>query len=327
MLIARNLLPTKESEWHGFLRDYFCDKDANATIISDGQIDLQLDWPSGADRHVDPALQTGLIWWGRNVTLSSMWSTFSRDGQILTALYDSWTLHSWSQWLARTSTERAENVIILHVDDHRDLGVPRLFKRDNSLVDAITGNQVNLRDPNSVQRAIESGAIGMGSFMTPFIHEYPTVCVRHLCQPPKTYQTAESRLKLTSIKDTLLHVGSDRPAIEIATINDPALSNYLVTSNARRWANDIEGRPALVHIDMDYFNNRFDGDSAWQERENRLDPNLPLILEKIDELVDALANSKAVIEDVTIAYSPGFFPAEYWQSADNRLKSGLKKIL
>jgi hypothetical protein len=326
MLLERKLLPAEQRDWHGFLRDYFCDKDAIATAHGD-QIQLRLEWPSGADRHVDPELQNGLRWWGGDVTLSSMWSTFSRDGKILTALYDTWTLHSWSQWLARTESKSTKNVVILHVDDHRDLGAPRLLKMGGSFIDAISGKDVNLRDPDSVFLAIESGAIGMGSFMTPFIHEVPTTCVHHLCQPPKNHRTIELRLQRTGLIDTLLHVGAERPAIELAPIEASVSGNYLCTSDVLRWAEGIEGRSALVHIDMDYFNNRFDGDSAWQERHDRLDPCLPVILEKIDELVDALASSKSVIEDVTIAYSPGFFPAEYWQSADKRLRAGLKKIL
>jgi len=48
---------------------------------------------------------------------------------------------------------------------------------------------------------------------------------------------------------------------------------------------------------------------------------------KVDELVKALESSKAVIEDVAIAYSPGFFPSEYWEPVDLRLRAGLARIL
>jgi hypothetical protein len=106
-----------------------------------------------------------------------------------------------------------------------------------------------------------------------------------------------------------------------------ALGNYFVTSDAALWASGIEGEVALVHIDMDYFNNRYDGDSAWPENTSRLDPQLPQIIAKIDELVDAIASSRAQIEDVTIAFSPGFFPAEYWDATNRRLRAALEKIL
>ena len=51
------------------------------------------------------------------------------------------------------------------------------------------------------------------------------------------------------------------------------------------------------------------------------------MLVKVDELINALAESKAIIEDVSIAYSPGFFPAEFWQPVDRHLRAGLMKIL
>jgi hypothetical protein len=167
----------------------------------------------------------------------------------------------------------------------------------------------------------------MGSFMTPFIHEVPTACVRHLCQPPKVRQTISSRLVLKDESDTLLHPGMHRPAIECIPVAPGDTSSYVATSDLGLWTNNVEGRPVLVHIDMDYFNNRYDGDSAWRERAEPLDPTESRIFEKIDELVDALASSKAEIEDVTIAYSPGFFPAECWAAADKRLRAGLEKIL
>ncbi|WP_186146223.1 hypothetical protein [Burkholderia gladioli] len=326
LVVPKNLLPADQRRWHGFLRDYFCDKDAIPTTEGN-QVHLQLEWPGEIERHVDTELQTGLDWWGGGVTRSSMWSALRRDGRVLTALYDTWTLLSWSEWLAGTAATRVENVVLLHVDDHRDLGTPRLVTRGEAWVDAITGDSVNLRDPDSVRKAIQSGAIGMGSFMTPFIHTVPEARVRHLCQPPKVRQTTNSNLVRKNVPDTLLHTGAERPAIDYVPVSAGTCGDYLATSDAALWASGIEGRPALVHIDMDYFNNRYDGDSGWRERTDRLDPKMSDIIHKIDVLVDALARSRAEIEDVVIAFSPGFFPAEYWQEADNRLRAGLEKIL
>lgn len=326
MRVAKSLLPQDPAQRHGFLRDYFCDKDALA--VEDGQeVRLDLVWPSGADRHVDPVLDVGLSWWGRAVGLGSMWSARWRDGRIMTSLFDTWTLLSWSEWLARAPAGKTADVVILHVDDHRDLGSPRLLLREESLIDAITGLEVRLAEPDSIRHAIESGAIGMGSFMTPFVHEIPHVPVRHLCQPPKMVADINARLVVNRAGDTLLHPGAERLAISFdsGTVDDGG--TYVGTNDVRTWTRDIEGRPALVHIDMDYFNNRYDGDSEWQLRELRLDPELPQMLSKVDELVDALAASKARIEDVAIAYSPGFFPAEHWQPLDERLRAGLARIL
>ena len=325
MRVARERLPQDRAEWHGFLRDYFCDKDAIASEFN-GDIHLSLQWPSDPDRHVDPRLGAGLKWWGEGVTLGSMWSARRRDDRVLTSLYDTWTLLSWSEWLTRVTPETASAGVILHVGDHRDMGSPRLLVRGSSLVDAITEDEVSVMDPISVQRAIESGAIGMGSFMTPFLREFPNALVRHLCQPPKMQVDVEKRLGVSRTRDTLLNPDADRISVELAA-NAVGGGVYVGTSDVGVWSQDIQGRPALVHIDMDYFNNRYDGDSAWQLRTSRLDPDLPTMLSKVDEIIDALAASRAVIEDVAIAYSPGFFPAEYWQPVDRHLRAGLARIL
>jgi len=251
-----------------------------------------------------------------------------REGKILTALYDTWTLHSWSEWLEKIGSPQAKDVVILHVDDHRDLGSPRLFSRDGEWIDAITLQAFDLYDPASVERSIRSGAIGMGSFMTPFLHQFPTSNIRHLCQPPKTSETHRYSFRPTTEPDTLLDVGSRRPSIQLQE-ESAGMGAYLVTSNMESWLSEIGSQSILLHIDMDYFNNRYDGDSDWKTRPEALDPDSQSVGEKIDALVAALAQHKlgTRIEDVTIAFSPGFFPAELWQAADQRLRSGLKGIL
>ncbi|AKU11309.1 hypothetical protein AzCIB_1407 [Azoarcus sp. CIB] len=244
----------------------------------------------------------------------------------MTSLYDTWTLLSWCEWLTRVPSSTTEQVVILHVDDHRDLGSPRLYLANGALVDAITNEEVRLTDPVTVQRAIESGAIGMGSFMTPFLWHCPRATVQHLCQPPKMQADVRRKLMLNLAPDTLLDPDAERIAIELVE-GAAGKEEYLGTSDTARWSDDIEGRPALVHIDMDYFNNRYDGDSAWPQRDNRLDPDLPTMLSKVDDVIDALAASKAIIEDVSIAYSPGFFPAEFWQPVGRHLRAGLARLL
>lgn len=326
MLVLRELLPSEPQEWHGFLRDYFCDKDASAVLIGD-TVRLDLEWSGGAERHVDPLLEVGLEWWPSPLTISSMWGAHWRDGRIFTALYDTWTLHSWSQWLTSAPTELTRSIVLLHVDDHRDLGSPRLIVGDDALIDAITGATFDLKSPDSVRKSIESGAVGMGSFITPFLYSIPSAEIRHLCQPPKVLETSCYQVDLSTYADPLLHEGSMRPSVELKPTDVRGAGTYFVTSDIALWSADLKGKSVLLHIDMDYFNNRYDGDSDWCERPDRLEPELPVILEKIDELVEALGRCGASFEDIAIAYSPGFFPAEFWRSADERLRRGLQSLL
>jgi hypothetical protein len=309
---------------HAELRNYFCDKDATAKR-TEGHWTLTLAWPGGQERHVDPRLDEGLKWWGDDVMLTTMALANRREGRVLRALYDTWTLQSWSEWLARQPHPLPHPPTILHIDDHFDLAPPRLFVEADKFVDAITGAPVNLREPASVNGALNSGALGMGSFLTPFLYTLRSPRVRHLRQPPRTNATIDYEICFTTEPDTLLRPGSFRPAIHLKAT---AAGIYRITHCVADWLHGIADGPVLLHIDMDYFNNRYDGDGDWRGRRDKLDPELGDQLLKIDELVDAIktAGIGPRIADIVIAFSPGFFPAEFWGETNERLRAGLEQL-
>lgn len=315
---------------HAALRNYFCDKDACARKASDGW-ELELYWPDGEDRHVDPHLNEGLLWWGQNVTRSTMALAQRRCGRVLTSMYDTWTLHSWSERIEREGLTLSEPLTILHVDDHFDLGTPRLIIEEDCLLDLITTKRVHLDRAQSVREAILSGAIGMGSFLTPFVYYSPQVEIRHLRQPPKTGTTERFRICRVTEPDGLLSPGAPRPAVRLEQCYEGSLEQnlYTITPDLKSWLQGVGERPILLHVDMDYFNNRYDGDSEWPQRLERHDPPLDQILAEIDNVIDALRAHDAWsrIKDIVISYSPGFFPAEFWSAADARIRSGLEPFL
>ena len=327
IMLPPERLPEGKAERHGALRDYFCDKDATASLTPAGW-ELALAWPDGDDRHIDPGLEAGLLWWGGGIRRKEMALAFRRNGRICRTLYDTWTLHSWSEWLARRGDAALKDLVILHVDDHRDLGSPRIIEDGKAWRDPITRNRCDLHDPTSVSSAIESGALGMGSFLTPFLHLAPGAEVRQLCQPPKAKTTIDYRFQLTTENDTLLAPGQARPSIVLDRSPGIGPGTYRITPNVRDWLDGIGKGSILLHIDMDYFNNRYDGDSDWPSRPEVLDPTAEEVRGKIDEMTNALAACGVMdrIEDVVIAYSPGFFPAELWSEADARLARRLKSI-
>lgn len=321
--IPLNRLPLSAIARQAELRDYFCDKDAQANQTNDGW-ELSLAWPDGAERHVDPNLEQGLVWWGDGVARPTMALAQRRSGRILTSLYDTWTLHSWSEWIARCRPSDQDSIIVLHVDDHRDLAAPRLFFEENGFRDPLTGAQVDLTDPDSVRDSILSGALGMGSFLTPFLHRYPNAEVRHLCQPPKVTTTIDHCIEPTFEFDTLIQPDARRPAIRLnpQSAKTTGPGRYRITPDPKDWLDSLGSGPVLLHIDMDYFNNRYDGDSDWAERGRHFDPPFEQVAIRIDEMCGALAASGLGprIEDVVVSYSPGFFPAEFWRDADSRLR-------
>lgn len=326
--IPYDSLPAEGSARHAYLRDYFCDKDARVLRTAEGW-ELDLYWEGDAARHVDRALGEGLEWWTPATPREGMAFAFRRRGHVLYALYDSWTLYTWSHWIARTPSAWGKNLLILHVDDHRDVAPPRLCVTEDGYLDLITGASVSIDSPDSIHAAISSGAIGMGSFLTLLLHQMPHAEVRHLCQPPKSRTTIDYEIIPEAIPDSLLRPGANRPSIRLQPGTGTGPGRYRQTPDLAAWLDAIPTNAnVLLHIDMDYFNNRYDGDSDWADRDEGLDPPLENVLEKIDELGRALDASGVVnhISDTAIAFSPGFFPAELWASAASRLEARLKKL-
>jgi hypothetical protein len=320
-------LPLDGAARHAALRDYFSDKDAEAVRDNDSWA-LRLEWPGGVERHVDPDLPLGLSQWG-SIPREDMAMARRRSGRVLRALYDTWTLQSWSEWIARTGLAPGDALTILHVDDHRDLGSPRLFQRGEKLIDPISGRNFDLGEPDSVQSAIESGAVGMGSFLTPVLHRHPQADIRQLGQAPKVTGTTDFAIELAMEADTLIEPGAERPSVKLReTSPGSGPGRYRVTDDLARWVENVRPGPILLHIDMDYFNNRYDGDGDWRERPAVLDPSRDDVLAQVDRLTATLrtANLIARIGDAVIAFSPGFFPAELWEEADRRLERGLEEL-
>ena len=327
-MLPAHSLPSAPADRHAALRDYFCDKDAIATRTSDGW-ELTLSWPEEFDRHVDPNLSRGLSWWSAGLTPADMVLAFRRSGRVHVSLYDTWALYSWSEWLEAQASSNNPSVVILHVDDHKDLCSPRLFVENSRLRDPLTSNFVEIENPQSIRSAILSGAIGMGSFMAPFLYVVPNAEVRHLCQPPKATRTRNYKISTHNECDSLIDRNARRPAVYLhESVDAVGPGTYLVTPDMQDWLSGIGANPILLHIDMDYFNNRYDGDSDWQERNVILDPPIQEILASIDHLVGALDDAEIAtrIEHTAVAFSPGFFPAEYWSAAADRLLPALERL-
>ena len=259
-----------------------------------------------------------------------------RRGQI--SLLDSWTLYSWSNWLAdrRKRGSRIEEVVILHVDDHNDLMTPRLTLHRDGWRDAISGKVFDLHEPTSVRSAILNGAVGVGSFMSPFIHAVPCVHLRHLSQTAPDENAQDFSLVPETVADTILNVRASRPAIGIAremavAHNEPqraSAKQYRFTRQLDYWLDELPDAPVLLHVDMDYFNNRYNGDSDWTAKEQKHDPKLPEIMLAIDAMFKAIKESGVAsrIENVTVALSPGFFPAEFWAASITQMQDHLSRL-
>lgn len=318
------MLPEAAEERRQRLRSYFGDKKATAALDAQGW-GLTLDWPSEADWYVDPQLEHGLRWWGRGAAPDLRTIPLERrcESGIALSLFDTWTLHAWSEWLQRHGP--CPEALILHVDDHLDLSSPRLIVGVAGWTDAITGAPFDLRQPSTVEAAIESGAVSMGTFLTPMVHALERIEIRHLRPPHRGRDTVTRLLVSTTEVDLLLSPGGLRPAVAMASLGATEAGQgekvYRATCALDEWLRDAPQRPVLLHIDMDFFCNRFDGDSDWKVVLGRHDTPLADVLAGIDALFATLHASDVTdrLEGMAVGISPGFFPAEFWEAAWERV--------
>lgn len=342
IIVDHHLLPEADSARFDFLKDYFCELVASADQVPEGWR-ITLNRPPTPDYYVDPDFEEGLGWWSENfgrIGIEDVPFAFHDKLGFQLSFQDSWTLYSWSKYLAgfTDSASLPSEIIVLHLDDHDDFMTPRLLLSsqgtDRKWIDAITKLPFDLRNPETVKKAIESGAIGIGSFLAPLLHLIPRVHVRHLCSTEYLAERIGAHtIGIETVEDNLLSPGGLRPAIKHVSIGPneltPSGHTYLVTDDLNDWLGDLPECPVLVHIDMDYFNNRYNGDSDWIYNGAKYDSSPVQVLNRVDEVFAAFAEHKITgrIVDFAAALSPGFFPADLWASAIERIAAHYDKLL
>jgi hypothetical protein len=340
--IARHLLPEGDQERGELLKKYFCELGAS-TVANGDHWDVKLFRPTDAEFYVDPNIAEGIEWWSRRfdqVDVTGIPFALTQLPGWQLSLNDSWTLYSWSQWFQRRRgfVGPPECVTVLHLDDHDDLMTPRVaIEPQSGFRDLISVAEIDLQNAASVAAAVTSGAIGIGSFMAPLLHGFPNVHVRHLCSTEYTAaRKGPHTVTAVEVFDDLLSPGSARPGLRLSKLSDVAAASlsamshpYIVTDDLYSWLEDLPPGPVLLHIDMDYFNNRFNGDSDWVDEGPKYDPPLSQVLDRIDAVFGSLESSGIAqrVEDFAAALSPGFFPADLWEPSIERITSHVNNLV
>jgi hypothetical protein len=320
VIFPASQLPGNEAEQLDVLIPYFSGQQVHVTA-GPTTVAAEVEWPTSEEFYVDPRLREGLEWWQAAMPLPHLPLAVVQRPRYQLSLNDNWTLYAWSQWLARQrqAGNWPEEIVVLHIDDHRDCMAPLLFQQtsEESLRDGITGAVVDVAQPATVAAAIRSGAISVGSFLTVLLHYCPRVQLRHLFPLHRTAAAyPPGSVSRITQSDELLGAAFQRPALQFEVADSATGLTYLPTDKMARLLADIPaGVPVLLHVDMDYFNNRFDGDSDWLQHDTIHDPSAAQVLTQVREVFQAVIAgvAPAQLADITVALSPGFFPAELWQ--------------
>lgn len=335
ILLPFDALPQDKIVRSQLLHQYFSGQCVSSTLVGNlWSIDLQ--FPNFSEYYVDPHIMEGLAWWQSGLAVSEIPFAVRTEQGFQLSLNDSWTLLAWSKWLSGYVEKMGlpPEIIILHVDDHDDLMNPKISNGESGWSDAITRKNINLVEPDSISNAIISGAIGIGSFIVPLLHTIQRVQIRHLCATRySVIRQGWYSLNPIFVSDALLNPNNKRLAVDLQPCKNlsSAIENnhtYRVTADLDEWLKDLPVNvPILLHIDMDYFNNRFNGDSDWETHTNRYDPSSEQILIAINNMFNSLYHKKIMnnICNIAIALSPSFFPSEFWAASIDRIRDYINK--
>ena len=326
-------LPEDREERRNVVEDYFPDHLPTATSTDKG-FEVCLERPSspyGCYTH-DDSLKTGLDWWQEGTRVRDICAQYRFLNRGILALEEQWVPLSWSRTF-QSIGKIPEEIVLLHLDDHQDMMAPRIGKRlDGEMVDYITGNHIDFLDSDSIKKAIESGAIGKGSILTPLIWLIPKIHVRHLTFRPHPNTTY--KIDKVTFSDDVLFSSKNRIGLHFLDTSWENLnqqSSYVVTPNFDAWLHGIpEDVPIFLHFDLDYFNNRFDGNSRWREDPSArsFDPRFTKQKQHLKHVVRGIKqkNLQDRIIDTSIGISPGFFPAEFWKPMVNEIYRELRTL-
>jgi hypothetical protein len=261
---------------------------------------LRLMGPKMDYHYVDPYLPEGLRGFGKNMTLANLASFRSARPNFDLCFEDSWSGYFIARQFEQQDQRR--DLVLIHLDTHTDMMATLLCWSGKNLVNPALGAKFDPASANDWKAAIHSGAVNIGNFITPFFYSGCMVHVRHINN-------------LTGC-DELLHVLRELQQYQL--IPDTILAN-----TPRTWT--------ILHIDLDYFINDFDGTSRGTEYVPDVDLQT-IALEKVNRLFNTLSTLDLQIDRWIIATSPGFCSAYHWDvllsEIDNRIqnfKSGQAK--
>lgn len=315
--IPSSRLPSSHDERTRFFRHWWPDKLTQIVAEDEKDVLVQLRWPQINDLSKDPRILEGFSAVFHKRSVSEIAETRAKLGGIHVCLNDSWTLLEWSRIISSKPVTRP---IIVHVDAHSDLMTPMVTFADGIMTDLFTGQPINVKSPNTIQNAISSGAIGIGSFISPFLHQVECESLIHIC--PSSYKP-ESRgwanLCKTSVFDQPFPETA-RPGLERRALCSQSGCSHLITETANCISVDLSNRDVMVHIDLDFFNNRINGDSHWFENDERHDPEIDSMFSEVDSLANQLRMCGLTDPiSLVVACSPEFCPAEYWRPLIDRI--------
>jgi len=246
-----------------------------------------------------------------------------RSGNICWCFEDSWSAFFILEQFCNLNPGP---LAILHVDDHTDMMPAPVSARPDGLVNVPLQARMHRDDPDTIAYAIDSGAIGIGNFMTFLYAAFDALHVRHLGnQPPIT-----DGPRGVTIEACTMSAAQDIDGIKLRQHSDPTVTTggtfYQHRSAARLLETLPSHMPLVVHIDLDYFMNFFDAGNRAPPSDMEEAEIAQAAETKIESLFAALQAHQSDVALWIIAFSPGFCPAHHWRRLNDEIVARIEAL-
>lgn len=314
--IYKKNLPTKKNEELEFIYDYF-----EAFEIESIEMDEYYKIKTSAKQYTYcEDIAEGLKYLGISINDVANYCCISKNMAL--CLSENWLTYALVNLIEKNELND-KSITIIHIDDHKDMMSPFIGYKEGIYYNLITKEDINFRDSNSIRKAIKSGAITIGSILTVFAYMIEEIDIIHI---KKNLEYEEYGFTKDTFIDSIIHEKCERICIKK---DRAAFNRYYAISDWKKIIKKIKPESTcILHIDMDYFNNRYNASTDWMNNNDRHDPSINEQKKEMDYLIEGIKkiNEVTPIKYLLLGISPSFYPVEYWEEGINYLVSNLEKI-
>lgn len=270
---------------------------------------------------VDPHLAEALKKVDAGLTLADILSYQSSTERFDLCLEDSWTGHLIARRFSKQG--QRDDLVLIHLDDHADMMPTLLCESRDTLIDPTSGATFDPTSANDWEAAIYSGAVNIGNFITPFYYSGCNIHVRHVnnsieCDELCFVSREPCRYELIPGK-WFAAIGKSN------SYRPESVGTYMAGSNPDKVLDGTPRAWTLIHIDLDYFINDFNGASRGENYAP--DPGLRTNAKrKMDRFFQSLARLNPAVDRWLIATSPGFCSAIHWEWLLSDVESRIREF-
>jgi hypothetical protein len=269
---------------------------------------LRLLGPEMTYHQVDPYLSETLTNFRQSMTSVDILAYRLSTERFDLYFEDSWT----GAFIAKRFQEQRQHdeLVLIHLDDHTDMMPTLLYRSEEGLIDPTSGVRFDPTSCRDWEAAIYSGAVNIGNYLTPFYFSASNVHIRHLNNSIECGDLCH--VARTSCRYELILDKQFAAICKTNSYTPESVGTYLVGSNPDKVLAGAPRAWTLVHIDLDYFINDFNG--AFRGEGYVPDPMLRTdALRKMNRFFCSLGRLNPIVDRWLIATSPGFCSAVHWK--------------